>query len=369
MERAGLSARVDAVGNLRGVYSPRNADAPHLLIGSHLDTVPNAGAYDGVLGVILGLALIEALDGRKLAFGLELIGFSEEEGIRFGVPFIGSRALIGRVDEELLNCRDSTATTVMEAIRAFGLDPGRLGEAVLDNRARAYLEFHIEQGPVLESLGIPLAIVEAIAGQTRLQIEFRGHADHAGTTPMLVRRDALAAAAEWILHVEETACSTEALVATVGRLDVIPGATNVIPGEVRASLDVRHAKDEVRSLAVTDLLKKAQQAGARRNVSVTWQVQIDQPTVALDRTLIEMSARAISRTGVTPHRMVSGAGHDAMILAECVPAVMIFLRSPGGISHNPEESVLVADVEKALEAGLNFIEEFEHLVAGGSIFK
>jgi allantoate deiminase len=362
MEGAGLSVAVDPAGNLRGYYGGRVENCPLLLIGSHLDTVPNAGAYDGVLGVILGLALIEALNGRRFAFGIELIGFSEEEGIRFGVPFIGSRALVGRINEDSLNLTDASGLTVAEAIRSFGLDPRRIGEAILDERASAYLEFHIEQGPVLESLGTPLAVVKTIAGQSRLELTFTGRANHAGTAPMDLRRDALTAAAEWILQVERVARSTEGLVATVGRASVTQGAGNVVPGEVLASLDVRHENDDARSSAVERLVKNAQEIATHRGVSLSWQVLADQPAVFMDPKLVDLADQAIRRTGVVPHRMASGAGHDAMIMAERIPSVMVFLRSPGGISHHPDESVLAEDVEKALEAGLNFVEQFEQFV-------
>ncbi|MGH9719805.1 MAG: Zn-dependent hydrolase, partial [Bryobacteraceae bacterium] len=271
MERLGMAVRVDDVGNLRGFYAGRQADAPRLLIGSHLDTVPHAGAFDGVLGVVLGIALIEALDGRRLGFGIEVAGFSEEEGIRFGAPFIASRALVGAVDGALLNRQDSQGVSVAEAIRAFGLDPARIPEAALEPDAIGYVEFHIEQGPVLESLALPLGVVEAIAGQSRFDVRFEGKANHAGTTPMNLRRDALAAAAEWIGCVEREACANAGLVASVGRLEVDPGAVNVIAGMVRASLDVRHPQDEVRLEAAGRMLAEAREIAAGRGVLVEWE--------------------------------------------------------------------------------------------------
>jgi allantoate deiminase len=205
MKPLGASVRIDAAGNLRGVYPAVRPNAPRLLVGSHLDSVPNAGAYDGVLGVVLAVALLEELRGRKLPFSLEVIGFSEEEGVRFGTPFIGSRALVGRLDEELLNVRDAQGISLRKAIENFGLNPGEIPQAELGGDTLGYLEFHIEQGPVLESLNQPLAAVETIAGQSRLELTFCGRANHAGTTPMHLRRDSITCAAEWIGTVERVA--------------------------------------------------------------------------------------------------------------------------------------------------------------------
>jgi allantoate deiminase len=356
MESAGMSVVVDHAGNLRGVYpSNRLADrpgAPRLFIGSHLDTVPNAGAFDGILGVVLGVALIEGLNGRRMPYGIEVIGFSEEEGVRFGVPFIGSRALIGDVDDHLL-------TMIADAIVAFGLDPKRINEARAGDDALGYLEFHIEQGPVLDSLDLPLGIVETISGQSRLNVLFEGHANHAGTTPMSLRHDALAGAAEWIGTVEREARAVPGAVATVGRVNVSPGASNVIPGSATASLDVRHAEDAVRHDLVARLLRCAEKIATDRCLTVSIEQRLDQAAVTMDRGLVKLLERAVATTGRPVHRMASGAGHDAMIVARCMPAAMLFLRSPGGISHHPDESVLAGDVAAALEAGLLFLEELE----------
>jgi allantoate deiminase len=357
MESLGLEVRVDAIGNLHGLYRGADSGAKRLIIGSHLDTVPNAGAYDGVLGVVLAIALVEALGKHSLPFDIEVIGFSEEEGVRFRVPFIGSRALIGTIDRELLNRCDARNVTLEQAIRNFGLDPSRIDEAALDPQAFAYLEFHIEQGPVLDSLDKPLAVVEAIAGQTRVILVFTGQANHAGTTPMHLRHDALAGAAEWMGIVETEAKDVPGLVATVGSLEVQPGAANVIPGEVRLSLDVRHASDEVRTRAVDGLLQKAQEVARTRGLSSNWKLVSEQCAVKMDPALIQLAERALHAAGSPAERMVSGAGHDAMILARKVPSVMIFLRSPGGISHHPRETVRVEDVELALHAGVHFIEQ------------
>jgi len=355
LKAAGAEVRTDAAGNLRGFYSAAKSPAPTLLLGSHLDTVPNAGAYDGILGVVLAVALLESLEGRKLPFGLEIAGFSEEEGVRFGTPFIGSRALVGRLDEELLNQRDANGISVRQVIQEFGLNPAEIPSAVLSGDMLAYLEFHIEQGPILESLNRPLGVVEAIAGQTRMAFTFTGRANHAGTTPMHLRRDAIAAAAEWILTVERAAKGLPELVATVGKIEAKPGATNVIAGEAQATLDIRHKSDEVRASAATTLVRQAEEIAAQRGLSVRHSVLLNQKAVAMNPFLVDQIERAIRKTGCDPHRMTSGAGHDAMILAEKVPVAMIFLRSRGGISHDPAESVNVEDVAKAMECGIQLL--------------
>jgi allantoate deiminase len=357
MESLGAEVRVDAAGNFRGFYPAALPKAPRVLIGSHLDTVPNAGAYDGILGVVLAVALLEELHGRKLAFGIEVVGFSEEEGVRFGTPFIGSRALVGRLDQGLLNARDANGTSVHKAIEEFGLNPEEIPGAELNHDALSYLEFHIEQGPVLEKLALPLAAVEAISGQSRLEFTFLGRGNHAGATPMHLRCDAVAGAAEWISTVERIAKGIPGLVATVGKIEARPGAANVIAAEARLTLDVRHSSDEIRTRAVEDLIREGQAIAAKRGLSMRESTLLNQRAVAMDPFLIAEIEHAILKTGCRPHRMVSGAGHDAMILAEKVPSAMIFLRTPGGISHDPTESVAAEDVEKAIQCGLHLLDQ------------
>ena len=357
LKAAGASVTIDAAGNLRGLYPAAQSNAPRLLLGSHLDTVPNAGAYDGILGVVLAVALLELLETRKLPFAIEVLGFSEEEGVRFGVPFIGSRALVGRLDADLLSRHDTNGISVERAIRDFGLRPTEIPQAALRNDCLGYLEFHIEQGPVLEHLNRPLAAVEAIVGQNRLEFTFAGRSNHAGTTPMHLRHDALAAAAEWIVATEVLALETPGLVATVGSLEAKPGAVNVIAGEARATLDLRHASDATRTQALDDLTRQAEAIATRGAVSVSWRTLLAQRAVPMDSFLTDQVEHAIRAAGCAPHRMTSGAGHDAMILAEKVPAAMIFLRTPGGISHDPAESVHVQDVECALDCGMHLLEQ------------
>lgn len=350
-----MPVSVDAIGNLRGLFG--TGERTRLLIGSHLDTVPSAGAYDGTLGVCLALAIIEALKGVALPVDVEVLGFSEEEGVRFRVPFLGSLAAVGRFDPALLDLRDSNGCTVREAIRAFGLDPTQIPDACVDSRAFAYLEFHIEQGPVLDTAGESIAAVKAIAGQSRLEVVFRGRANHAGTTPMHLRRDALSGAAEWITRVEQLARSVDGLVATVGTLHVLPGADNVIPGEVRASLDVRHQHDETRLSAVRAMCAGAKEIASKRGLEAGVEERVNQNAVLMDNGLVSLTERAIRRIGETPRRMVSGAGHDAMIMAEKLPSAMVFVRSIGGISHHPDEAVRPEDVEKAIRLGVAMLTE------------
>jgi len=357
MKPLGAAVKIDAAGNLRAFYPAAESKAPRLLVGSHLDTVPNAGAYDGVLGVVLAIALLEALDGRRLPIAIEVVGFSEEEGVRFGVPFIGSRALTGRLDEELLSRRDRKGVSLRQVIEDFGLNPGEISQAALKDDTLGYIEFHIEQGPVLEKLDRPLGVVEAIAGQSRLELTFLGQANHAGTTPMHLRHDAIAGAAEWITVVERLAKDVSGLVATVGTVDAKPGATNVIAGEARLTLDVRHGGDKARGNAVENLIRQAEDIAKQRGLSVSRNTLLSQPAVAMDPFLVSEIEQAIRKSGCEPHRMVSGAGHDAMILAEKAPAAMIFLRTPGGVSHDPAESVKIDDVAKAIECGLHLLDQ------------
>ncbi len=355
MEAAGMAVEIDAAGNLRGRYPASHSASPVLMIGSHLDTVPNGGAFDGMLGVMLGLALIEALHGEKLPFAIELVGFSEEEGVRFRLPFIGSRALVGCLDSTMLATEDSDGIAIAQALTSFGLDPLKVRDCRLGDEVAGFLEFHIEQGILLESEDMSLGVVHAIVGQSRAEITFTGRASHAGTTPMRLRNDAVAGAAEWVGEVEHLALETAGLVATVGDLRTHPGAGNVVAGQLRASLDVRHEEDAVRHRAVDRLLAQAASTAKRRGLTVASRMLMDQPAVPMDAGMCALAADAIRSIGVPPLSMVSGAGHDAMILAERVPSTMIFLRSPGGVSHHPKESVRPQDVENALSAGLAFL--------------
>jgi len=362
MTALGMTVLVDAAGNLRGLWKATPGENKRLVLGSHIDTVPDAGAFDGVLGVVLALDLVAAAQQISVPYDIEVIAFSEEEGVRFGVPFLGSRAVAGRFDPALLALTDPDGVTLEQAIRDFGLDPADLDNAALSAEAVGFLEIHIEQGPVLEAEGLPLAVVTGIAGQTRCEVKFTGHANHAGTTPMHLRHDALTAAVEWIAAVEAAARSHEGpsgksdLVATVGKIVVEPNAGNVIAGEVRVSLDLRSPRDAAREKAVAELLDKASHSASRRGVQFEVHRQMDQPAVPMDEELTALLSEAVQSAGFAPQTMPSGAGHDAMVMATRLPSAMLFLRSPGGISHHPDEAVLVEDVEAALKAGEFFLQ-------------
>jgi allantoate deiminase len=353
MESLGMNPYTDAAGNLRGVW---RAGTKRLIVGSHIDTVPDGGAYDGVLGVMLALELIEIARELDLRVGLEVIAFSEEEGVRFQSPFLGSRAVAGRFDPALLALTDPDGITLEAAIRRYGLDPQGILDAAITEETLGFLEIHIEQGPVLEAEDLSVASVSGIVGQSRLSLEFSGQANHAGTTPMHLRRDALAGAAEWITAVEALTQNGSGLVATVGRIENLPNANNVISGAARVSLDVRHALDAERRMAVEEILHNANRIAQRRKLLLQYSAQLDQPAIAMDERLTAFLDHAITAAGLPQKQMYSGAGHDAMVMASRMPTAMLFLRSPGGISHNPAETVREEDVEAALTVAQKFLE-------------
>ena len=356
MEALGMTVHVDAAGNLCGLWRPVNAKHKHLVLGSHIDTVPDAGAFDGVLGVTVALEWVALAKELALPLAIEVIAFSEEEGVRYGLPYLGSRAVAGRFDPALLTLIDTEGITVDAALRGFGLDPDHIGEAVLDSNAACFVEVHIEQGPLLEAENLSVAAVTAIVGQTRLTLTFTGHANHAGTAPMHLRRDALAAAAEWISAVEALAQRTDGLAATVGRVSVEPNVGNVVPGVARVSLDVRHVRDAVRNAAVEELLTWANAIATKRGLTISRAGQLEQPAVPMDERLTSFLTDAIEAAGFPVKTMPSGAGHDAIVMAGRLPTAMLFLRSPGGISHHPDESVLEQDVEASLVVAQHFLQ-------------
>jgi allantoate deiminase len=364
MEALGMTVSVDAVGNLRGVLQPEGARARRLIVGSHIDTVPDAGAFDGVLGVTMALELVDLAQEQKLKLPMEVIAFSEEEGVRFGAAFLGSRAAAGRFDAALLKLKDRDGVTMEGAIRGFGLKPEQIAEAAIGGDVLGYFEMHIEQGPVLEAENLQLAAVTSIVGQSRYAVRFSGHANHAGTTPMHLRRDALAGAAEWIGEVEARAKRTDGLVATVGKIALEPNAGNVIPGVVNSAFEVRHARDAVRKEVAEELLERANAVAEKRGLKFESTIQLDQPAVPMDERLVAYLGEAMESFGMLAKRMASGAGHDAMVMAAKAPAAMLFLRSPGGISHHPEESVREQDVEAALEVALRFFQRLASEAGG-----
>ena len=340
MEEAGLATRSDPLGNLAG----RRGD-PRIVLGSHLDSVDDAGRYDGILGVLVGIEVAAATD-----VPLEVVAFADEDGLRFpGGSFLGSRGYLGRLTREDLALRDGQGVTLGEAIGAAEPWPG-IAPAEID----AYLEVHIEQGPVLDAEGLPLGVVTAIAGQSVATVAFAGQAGHAGTTPMPLRRDALTAAAELVLAAEAMAREEPALVATAGRLAVPRGAANVIPGRAEMTLDVRHASDPVRERAMAQLRAAAREIGERRGVAVEWEERAV-PATACAPALVARVARAVEAVGAPVRELVSGAGHDAMTLATVTGVAMLFVRCAGGISHHPDESVDEADVALAVDAAVRFV--------------
>jgi allantoate deiminase len=359
MGEAGMSVRRDNAGNLRGRYEASEAGSPTMLLGSHLDSVRGAGKYDGPLGVTIAIAAVQQLhdSGTRLPFAVEVVAFADEEGLRFGSTYLGSRALAGRFEARDLALLDSDGVSMADAIREFGGDPARIEEdRWRDGALLGYCEVHIEQGPALESRDLPVGIVSAIAGQSRFTLTFVGEAGHAGTVAMGQRHDALAAAAEFVLAVETEARGQAGLVATVGRLDVEPGAANVIPGRVELSLDVRHPDDSTRAGSVNRLLKRADEIAFARRVTVSVENGSDNPAVQCAPKLVSLLSRAVEEAGHQALMLPSGAGHDGVALAGLTNIGMLFVRCKGGISHNPAEAVAVEDVAVAIDVLSRFVE-------------
>jgi allantoate deiminase len=353
MREAGLDVREDAVGNLIG---RRDGDGRTLLLGSHLDTVIDAGRYDGPLGVIGAIAVAERLRDRPLPFALEVVAFADEEGLRYGTTFLGSSAMAGTFAPAWLDVADEEGTRMRDALRAFGGDPdGLAGAARRPEELLGYCELHIEQGPVLERRGAPVGVVTEISGQTLAEVRFAGEAGHAGTVPMNARRDALTAAAEWIVAAEALARRRSGLVATVGHIAVTPGARNVIPGDARLTLDVRHASDAVRRQAVAELRGEAERVAAQREVGMEWGARGEVPAVPTSEELRERLAAAVREAGQPVERLPSGAGHDGVAMSAVAPVAMLFVRCVRGISHNPAEAVHEADVAVALDVLERFV--------------
>ncbi len=354
MEAAGMRVWQDSVGNICGRYEAHTPGAPALLLGSHLDTVRNAGHYDGMLGVLAAIEVVAELHrtGRRLPVALEVIGFADEEGTRFGITLLGSRGLTGTWPPEWLSRTDADGISVARALLAAGLDPARITAAARPPDAFCgYLELHIEQGPCLEAAGLPLGVVTAINGARRLNCVFTGEANHAGTVPMGQRKDALTAAAEWTLAVERiTTERGQHRVATVGTLNCLPGAVNVIPGEVRLSLDIRGPEEAPLASLLAELLAEAEQIAARRGLRFSAEQFYAMPATACDTRLQAHLSHSVAAVQGRSLSLPSGAGHDAIAVAECWPVGMLFVRCDRGISHHPDESVHEADVAVAVAA-------------------
>jgi allantoate deiminase len=364
MREAGMSAALDAIGNCVGRYEAATPGAPCLMLGSHLDTVRDAGRYDGMLGVVTAIECVAALSGaqRRLPFAIVVVGFGDEEGVRFGSTLLGSRAVAGTFDTALLDRPGRDGVPLRDAMRAFGLDPQRIASAAFARRdVLAYVELHIEQGPVLEAEGLPVGVVTAINGGYRFTVEVTGMAGHAGTVPMALRHDALAASAECVLAVEAVAAGAPEVVGTVGRIEAHPGAMNVIPGRVRFSLDVRAPTDAQRAEALAAMRARFEAIAARRSVSLALEPVWEARTAPCDAALQQRLADAIAAEGLPVRRLPSGAGHDGMALIDIAPIGMLFVRCAGGISHNPAEAVSEADVAVGARVLLRFIDAFAPL--------
>ena len=361
MRDAGMEARVDAIGNVVGRYEGERPGLPCLMLGSHLDTVRDAGKYDGMLGVVAAIECVASLSarGKRLPFAIEVIGFADEEGVRFGSTLLGSRAVAGTFKPEVLDNVDANGVSMRAAMRESGLDPERIAQAGHRREdVLAYAELHIEQGPVLEAEGLAVGVVTAINGATRLAVEVEGFAGHAGTVPMNLRRDALAVAAECVLAIERRCSSVPELVGTVGKLETLPGAVNVIPGKVRFTIDIRSPRDPERLAAFSEVVAELQAIAKRRGVSIKVTKTHEGGVAKCAPWLQEQIGAAIEAEGIAVRKLPSGAGHDGMAMVELCDIGMLFVRCDKGISHNPAEAITAADAELGARVLLRFIENF-----------
>ncbi len=360
MQQAGLQTRVDAIGNVRGRFVSPNAGAKTFVIASHIDTIINAGKFDGPMGVLMGLDLITRLmeSGRQLPFHLELIAFSDEEGVRFHTTYLGSKVVAGSFDKGLLDKKDVFGITLTEVLQRMGADPAGIPfDALAPADWLGYFEIHIEQGPVLYERHVPVAVVTAIAGQRRVEITFTGMAGHAGTVPMAMRQDALCAAAEFVLAVEHFALAhKDTLVATVGKMIVMNAASNVIPGEVSCSLDVRSNDADLLETASVALHELAISLGTNRPINVNWTLIQETAPVLCDTDLTNLLAKSIQESGYDVIALVSGAGHDGVPISRVSPIAMLFVRCFKGISHNPLENAELTDIAAALRVADTFLD-------------
>ncbi len=362
MRDAGMSPRMDALGNVIGSAEGESPSSPRLLIGSHIDTVRDAGKYDGALGIILPIACLGLLhrQGKRLPYPVDVIAFGDEEGVRFQSTLIGSRAIAGDFDPALLDATDSDGIRFADALRDFGLDPGAFEEArYRPEDVAAYIEVHIEQGPVLEDEGLPVGVVTSIAGATRFQARVDGQAGHAGTVPMHLRRDALVAAAEAVASVERVCRSIPSSVGTVGMLQTLSGAVNVIPGSVEFSLDVRAESDASRHAALAEIDRAFAEIADRRGVSIEKTMTHEGDACQCAPWLMRRIGEAIDAEGITVRELPSGAGHDAMAVARLTDVGMLFVRCLEGISHHPAESMSEADAQVSAQVLLRFLQDFD----------
>ena len=361
MREAGMAAHLDAIGNVCGRYEAATPRQPCLMLGSHYDTVRDAGRWDGPLGIVTAISCVADLHRRnvRLPFAIEIVAFADEEGVRFASTLLGSRAVAGTLNERVFDSKDSGGVSMRDAMTLFGLDAAHVGKAA---RARGeilgYLELHIEQGPVLEAENLAVGVVTAISGATRLAVSLKGFAGHAGTVPMALRRDALAGAAECIVAIEAFCKGDDGLVGTVGYIDARPGATNVIPGHVSFTIDVRSASDANRKLAVADIVRRIEEIAKRRDLVLQADVTHENATVPCAAWLSSQVSDAIAAEGHRVFALPSGAGHDGMAMIDIADVAMIFVRCRGGISHNPAEHASLQDVDAAARVMLRVIEDF-----------
>lgn len=362
MRDAGMAVHWDALGNVVGRYDGLSEDAPVVMTGSHMDSVRNAGRYDGVFGILSAIACVADLNARarRLPVAIEVVAFGDEEGVRFGVTLIGSKAMAGQFDPAWLERRDAQGVTLEQALRQFGANPDAL-ESVdrRDARVIAFIESHIEQGPVLLDAGLSLGVVTSIAGASRILCRVTGRAGHAGTVPMTGRLDALTAASEMVLAVERHCAGRPALVGTVGQLSVRPGAVNVIPQDVEFSIDLRSGIDAARIAAVASLRDEFQAIADRRRIALSFEIYFESQAAPCDVGLQAALADAIEAQGLPVVHLPSGAGHDAMVFPVICPTAMLFVRcGNGGISHHPDETMTAQDAECATAVLLRFFESF-----------
>lgn len=361
MDEAGLQSSIDAIGNVRGKLVSNYKDAKTFVIGSHIDTVVDAGKFDGPLGVIMGIDLLENLSQSKitLPFNIELIAFCDEEGVRFQTTFLGSKAVSGTFDKNILVKRDKHEITLKEAIQSIGGDVTKIDKEVIPkDEWLGYFEIHIEQGPVLYQKNIPVALVAAIAGQCRVEITFTGVAGHAGTVPMDMRKDALCCASEFVQATEAFAFAhKDNLVATIGKLDIIHAASNVIPGKVVCSLDIRSADERILKSSIESVKRKCEEICNARNIIMTWKEILQTQPVICDEGLNTLLTQSITEKNYELVSLVSGAGHDAVPISEVAPVSMLFVRCFEGISHNPLENAELKDIAAAVEVSDHFLNQ------------
>ena len=356
MEECGLRSSHDVMGNIRGSRAGLDPDCRPLLLGSHIDTVIDAGKYDGALGIIVAIAAVGLLtaQGASLSRPVQILGFSDEEGVRFQAAYLGRRACVGEPDDAALAVRDESGRTVREIIASEGWHEGAEKIRFTPGEAVAYVEIHIEQGRVLEESENALGVVPAICGQTRALITLRGRAEHAGTTPMSMRQDALAGAAACVLAIEKIAIGQPPLVATVGKLDVTPGASNAIPGQVTFTIDLRHPDDALRGTVVAMIRSAIGEIAVARSLECLHEIVQSTPAVVCDPEIVSLLALAIGGSGPVP-RIPSGAGHDAVMMSRIMPVGMMFVRCREGRSHHPDEAITKDDLSAAIAATARLI--------------